>query len=44
MVGDLFGDLNSLENVFRVGGEIPDKKYLFLGNYIDRGRRGNEIV
>ncbi|KAL4481156.1 hypothetical protein ABPG72_015111 [Tetrahymena utriculariae] len=37
VVGDLNGQFQDLQEVFQIGGRVPDTNYLFLGNYINKG-------
>lgn len=44
IIGDIHGNLQDLLNIFSIFGLPPKTKYMFLGDYVDRGQYSVEVI
>ena len=44
IVGDIHGNYKSLEEIFKKNGCPSKSNYLFLGDYVDRGKNSLECI
>ena len=42
--GDIHGQIHDLIELFKKGGDIPNSRYVFMGDYVDRGYNGVEVL
>ncbi|CAI7619918.1 unnamed protein product [Penicillium glandicola] len=44
IVGDIYGQYTDLIRIFEMSGFPPESNYLFLGNYVNRGKQSLETI
>lgn len=44
LVGDVHGQFYDVQKIFKIAGELPDTKYIFIGDFVDRGYNSVETI
>ena len=44
VAGDTHGQFHDLLELFKTGGDVPGTKYVFLGDYVDRGHHSVQVI
>ena len=42
--GDIHGQCYDVLELFKVGGELPQARYIFIGDFVDRGYNSVETI
>ena len=42
--GDIHGQFRDLIELFKIGGQVPDTNYIFMGDFVDRGFHSVETI
>ena len=44
IAGDIHGQFHDMLELFKTGGDVSNTKYLFLGDYVDRGLHSVQVI